>query len=186
MEQVLEVIYRNDALMPLKTVSLPENQRMKITHHLPAEKRAADTLTSWQQIYTGLSDTDVTFTRALNAMRQRLGFVLDNSPQRRRLGQSRPVLADQYNATSKRIVLAVTVPNSGPADTTAVVWPDTPPKGVTFLPATASQWSCRGSAAVKCSLGTLASGKKCHRDTHDQAHVHDRHQEHRNGHVEHV
>ena len=38
MEQVLEVIYRNGAFMPLKPLGLPENQRLKITLHLPAEK----------------------------------------------------------------------------------------------------------------------------------------------------
>jgi predicted DNA-binding antitoxin AbrB/MazE fold protein len=59
MEQVLEVIYRNGALMPLKPLSLPENQRLKITLFLPAEKRAADTLAAWQQVHAGLSDTDV-------------------------------------------------------------------------------------------------------------------------------
>ena len=70
MEQVLEVIYRNGAFMPLKPLGLPENQRLKITLHLPAEKRAADTLASWQQIYAGLSDTDVTEVEAI-ALRSR-------------------------------------------------------------------------------------------------------------------
>ena len=51
--------------MPLKPLGLPENQRLKITLHLPAEKRAADTLASWQQIYAGLSDTDVTEVEAI-------------------------------------------------------------------------------------------------------------------------
>jgi predicted DNA-binding antitoxin AbrB/MazE fold protein len=65
MEQVLEVIYRNGAFLPLKPLGLPENQRLKITLHLPAEKRAADTLASWQQVYAGLSDTDVTDVEAI-------------------------------------------------------------------------------------------------------------------------
>jgi hypothetical protein len=33
---------------------------------LPAEKRAADTLTSWQQIYARLLDTDVTEVEAID------------------------------------------------------------------------------------------------------------------------
>ena len=65
MEQVLEVIYRNDAFMPLKPPGLPENQRLKITLHLPAEKRAADTLAAWQQVYVGLSETDVNEVEAI-------------------------------------------------------------------------------------------------------------------------
>lgn len=51
--------------MPLKPLGLPENQRLKITLHLPAEKRAADTLKAWQQVYVGLSDTDVSEVEAL-------------------------------------------------------------------------------------------------------------------------
>jgi predicted DNA-binding antitoxin AbrB/MazE fold protein len=59
MENELEVIYRNGALVPLKPLSLKENQRLRITLHLPAEKRAADALAAWQQVYDGLSDADV-------------------------------------------------------------------------------------------------------------------------------
>ena len=65
MEQVLEVIYRDGAFMPLKPPGLPENQRLKITLHLPAEKRVTDTLAAWQQVYAGLSDTDVTEVEAI-------------------------------------------------------------------------------------------------------------------------
>ncbi len=59
MEQELEVIYRNGTLVPLKPLGLKENQRLKITLHLPAVKRAADTLAAWQQVYDGLSDAEV-------------------------------------------------------------------------------------------------------------------------------
>ena len=65
MEQVLEVIYRNGAFMPLKPLGLAENQRLKITLHLPAEKRAADTLAAWQQVYAGLSDADMSEVEAI-------------------------------------------------------------------------------------------------------------------------
>jgi predicted DNA-binding antitoxin AbrB/MazE fold protein len=57
---VLEVVYRNGALVPLEPLGLQENQRVKITLHLPAEKQAADALAAWQRVYDGLSDADVT------------------------------------------------------------------------------------------------------------------------------
>jgi len=65
MEQVLEVIYRNGAFMPLKPLGLPENQRLKITLHLPAERRAADTLAAWQQVYAGLSGPELAEIEAI-------------------------------------------------------------------------------------------------------------------------
>ncbi len=70
MEQVLEVIYRNGAFTPLKPLGLPENQRLKITLHLPAEKRVADALAAWQQVYAGLSDPDRSEVEAIALERE--------------------------------------------------------------------------------------------------------------------
>jgi len=70
MEQVLEVIYRNGALLLLKPLNLPENQRLKITLYLPTEKRAADTLAAWQQVYAGLSDVEVSAIEAIALERE--------------------------------------------------------------------------------------------------------------------
>jgi len=59
MEQVLEVIYRDGVFTPLKPPDLLEDQRLKITLHIPEGKRVNPSLAAWQAVYAGLSEDDI-------------------------------------------------------------------------------------------------------------------------------
>lgn len=51
-------------------MELLENRRLRITLHLPTGKRVVDTLPAWQQVYAGLSDTDVAEVEAIASDRK--------------------------------------------------------------------------------------------------------------------
>ena len=62
MEQVLEAIYQNGVLTPLKPLNLPEQQRVIITIRLmpPDEPDESEKiLRAWQQVYAGLSEAEI-------------------------------------------------------------------------------------------------------------------------------
>jgi predicted DNA-binding antitoxin AbrB/MazE fold protein len=70
MNQVLEVVYRDGVFTPLKPPGLLENQRLKITLHLPGEKLDVNTLAAWQAVYAGLSDSDIAEVETLALNRE--------------------------------------------------------------------------------------------------------------------
>ena len=60
MEQDVEVVYRNGVLVPLEPLSLTENQRIKVTLHLPARQQSPEeVLAACHQVFAGLSDSEI-------------------------------------------------------------------------------------------------------------------------------
>jgi len=59
MNQVLEAIYENGVLKPLKSLKLPEHQKVTITIQLPLVENPDQELESWHQVFAGLSDKDI-------------------------------------------------------------------------------------------------------------------------------
>ena len=59
MKQDVEVVCRNGVLVPLEPLALPENQRMRITLHLPVREQPEELLAALQQVYAGLSDGEI-------------------------------------------------------------------------------------------------------------------------------
>ncbi len=59
MEQDVEVIYRNGVLTPLEPLDLPENQRIRVTLHVPMSEQPEEVLAVWHQVFAGLSDAEV-------------------------------------------------------------------------------------------------------------------------------
>ena len=59
MEHTLEAVYEGGVFKPLETPELPEHQRVVLVVRLPAASPAAE-LVAWRQVYSGLSDQDIT------------------------------------------------------------------------------------------------------------------------------
>jgi len=59
MDYILDAIYENGVFKPLKSLQLPEHQRVTITIQLPPVENPDEELASWQQVYVGLSDSDI-------------------------------------------------------------------------------------------------------------------------------
>ena len=58
MEQVLEAIYSKGVFTPLEPPNLRDNQQVRIIVYVPEEP--AESLLAWQEVYSGLSDQDIT------------------------------------------------------------------------------------------------------------------------------
>jgi predicted DNA-binding antitoxin AbrB/MazE fold protein len=58
-DYVFEAIYENGVLKPLKSLELPDHQRVTITIQLPPVENPDEELESWNQVYAGLSDSDI-------------------------------------------------------------------------------------------------------------------------------
>jgi predicted DNA-binding antitoxin AbrB/MazE fold protein len=59
MGYILEAIFENGVLKPLKSLKLPEHQKVMITIQLPPVENPDEELESWHQVYAGLSDADI-------------------------------------------------------------------------------------------------------------------------------
>ncbi len=59
MNRILEAIYENGVLKPLKSLKLPEHQKVTITIQLPSVENPDQELESWHQVFAGLSDKDI-------------------------------------------------------------------------------------------------------------------------------
>ena len=59
MNRTLEAIYENGVLKPLKSLKLPEHQKVTITIQLPPVENPDQGLESWHQVFAGLSDKDI-------------------------------------------------------------------------------------------------------------------------------
>jgi predicted DNA-binding antitoxin AbrB/MazE fold protein len=59
MNRILEAIYENGVLKPLKSLKLPEHQKVTITIQLPPVENPDQELESWHQVFAGLSDKDI-------------------------------------------------------------------------------------------------------------------------------
>lgn len=59
MKQTIEAVYKNGVLTPLEPLSLPDDQRVRITIDLPESEEARKALRAWQEVYDGLSDEEV-------------------------------------------------------------------------------------------------------------------------------
>ncbi len=59
MNRILEAIYENGVLKPLKSLKLPEHQKVTITIQLPPVENPDQELESWHQVLAGLSDKDI-------------------------------------------------------------------------------------------------------------------------------
>lgn len=59
MNRILEAIYENGVLKPLKSLKLPEHQKVTITIQLPPAENPDQELESWHQVFAGLSDKDI-------------------------------------------------------------------------------------------------------------------------------
>ncbi len=59
MEQDVEVIYRDGVLMPLEPLTLSENQRVRITLHVPEAQQPEQILADWHRVFSGLSDEEI-------------------------------------------------------------------------------------------------------------------------------
>jgi predicted DNA-binding antitoxin AbrB/MazE fold protein len=59
MSRILEAIYENGVLKPLKSLKLPEHQKVTITIQLPPVENPDQELESWHQVFAGLSDKDI-------------------------------------------------------------------------------------------------------------------------------
>ena len=59
MNRILEAIYENGVLKPLKSLKLPEHQKVTITIQLPPMENPDQELESWHQVFAGLSDKDI-------------------------------------------------------------------------------------------------------------------------------
>ena len=59
MGYILEAIFENGVLKPLKSLKLVEHQKVMITIELPPVENPDEELESWHQVYAGLSDADI-------------------------------------------------------------------------------------------------------------------------------
>jgi predicted DNA-binding antitoxin AbrB/MazE fold protein len=59
MNRILEAIYEDGVLKPLKSLKLPEHQKVTITIQLPPVENPDQELESWHQVFAGLSDKDI-------------------------------------------------------------------------------------------------------------------------------
>ena len=59
MEYTLEAIYEGGVFKPMKSLKLPEHQRVTITIHQTPVENPSEELDSWHQVYAGLSDQDI-------------------------------------------------------------------------------------------------------------------------------
>jgi predicted DNA-binding antitoxin AbrB/MazE fold protein len=59
MNRILEAIYENGVLKPLKSLKLSEHQKVTITIQLPPVENPDQELESWHQVFAGLSDNDI-------------------------------------------------------------------------------------------------------------------------------
>jgi predicted DNA-binding antitoxin AbrB/MazE fold protein len=59
MNRILEAIYENGVLKPLKSLKLPEHQKVTLTIQLPPVENPDQELESWHQVFAGLSDKDI-------------------------------------------------------------------------------------------------------------------------------
>jgi len=59
MDYFFEAIYENGVFKPLKSVKLPDHQRVTIAIQLPPVENPEEELESWHEVYAGLSDTDI-------------------------------------------------------------------------------------------------------------------------------
>ena len=59
MNRILEAIYENGVFKPLKSLKLPEHQKVTITIQLPPVENPDQELESWHQVFAGLSDKDI-------------------------------------------------------------------------------------------------------------------------------
>ena len=59
MEYTLEAIYEGGVFKPMKSLKIPDHQRVTITVHHPRVENPNGKIESWQQVYAGLSDQDI-------------------------------------------------------------------------------------------------------------------------------
>ena len=59
MNRILEAIYEDGVLKPLKSLKLPEHQKVTITIQLPPVENPDQELESWHQVYSELSDQEI-------------------------------------------------------------------------------------------------------------------------------
>jgi len=59
MEYTLEAIYEGGVFKPIKSLKLPEHQKVTLTIHQPPVENPEKELESWQKVYEGLSDRDI-------------------------------------------------------------------------------------------------------------------------------
>ncbi len=65
MDRVVDAIYEQGILKPLKALDLAEHQRVRLTIHEPPAENPDDALDAWQGVYDGLTDEDIVQIEAL-------------------------------------------------------------------------------------------------------------------------
>ncbi len=71
MDHTMEAIYENGVFRPIKSLTLPERQRVVLTIHPLATESPESELVAWQQVYSGLSDPDISEIESLALDRRR-------------------------------------------------------------------------------------------------------------------
>jgi len=75
MTQTIEAVYEEGVLKPLQPLDLPEHQPVSITIHVHPAETSEAALTSWEQVYQGLTPEEIAEVEAIaldrhNFMRQ--------------------------------------------------------------------------------------------------------------------
>ncbi len=63
-----------------------------------------------------------------------------------------------YSINSKKIILAITITNDGPADALNATLTDALPDSVAYISVVTTQGTCTGGKTINCNFGTIASG----------------------------
>ncbi|HEV7518275.1 MAG TPA: antitoxin family protein [Thermoanaerobaculia bacterium] len=59
MTKILEAVYEDGVLKPLRDPGLTEHQRVVVEIRLPSESAADSELEDWRRVYDGLSDSEI-------------------------------------------------------------------------------------------------------------------------------
>jgi predicted DNA-binding antitoxin AbrB/MazE fold protein len=70
-KHILGAVYENGVFKPLEAPGLPEHQRVLLTVQSPVAAASDADLQAWQEVYSGLSDMDITEIESIALDRKR-------------------------------------------------------------------------------------------------------------------